>query len=510
MKLIDCLAEFDPKIVDDYSGTIKDSPLNDINPILSIRKGGMDLSSIQSKLQKQKGDEYNLPIWQLKNILWELIEEKKIEHNLRNYKKTRGEATKQKGDEYNLPIWQLKNILWELIEEKKIEHNLRNYKKTRGEATHFLTKFQMFIGYRGYKASSSSSGNRKGLLNVVLIGDPADVGKSALRKQFTAQEDDAHFETDNTRFTILDVDRQGQESSIPNIISRADIGVLVISSLPGEFGNVFVKDGLTSRLLTLAKIHGVSELLVAVNKMDHESVQWSPKRFRMPISKTYGNNGTFVLGKVEYGTVKTGDRMLIMPNNVPVTVSEIYINKDKVTIARPGETLRVQVKGVKETDISAGSVLCSSEKTLAAVLEFIADLYILDLQNASFDVGSNLTLHVHSLAVECEVLELICVSDKSTPSEEYLLPVKKGAFVTCRIKLSSGNFKESSQSSIFYIPSSPLLNIVVFVTYKFFFSQRHEIHTDRSNPCIFDSFFSFYSFTQLTTRLMSSFSFSVY
>ncbi|PWA58356.1 translation elongation/initiation factor family protein [Artemisia annua] len=106
----------------------------------------------------------------------------------------------------------------------------------------------------------------------------ADVGKSALRKQFTAQEDDAHFETDNTRFTILDVDRQGQESSIPNIISRADIGVLVISSLPGEFGNVFVKDGLTSRLLTLAKIHGVSELLVAVNKMDHESVQWSPKR----------------------------------------------------------------------------------------------------------------------------------------------------------------------------------------------------------------------------------------
>lgn len=54
---------------------------------------------------------------------------------------------------------------------------------------------------------------------------------------------------------------------------------------------------------------------------------------------------------------------------------------------------------------------------------------------APFEVSSKLTMHVHCVAVECEVLELICVSDKSTPREEYQLPVKNGAYVTCRIKV---------------------------------------------------------------------------
>lgn len=321
---------------------------------------------------------------------------------------------------------------------------------------------------------------------------------------------------------------QGQESSIPNIISRADIGVLVISSLEAEFDDVFVKDGSTSRLLRLVKIYGVSELLIAVNKMDHESVQWSPKRyniivssmepflekhgytkehikflpiagcfnqnvrtrvdktictwyddvslfealdvvkvplrdseaglrFRMPISDKYGNNGTIVVGKVDYGIVKTGDKMLIMPSNVPVTVSEIYINKDKVTSARPGETVRVQVKGVKETDISAGCVLCSSENPRAGIHTFTVKLYIHDLQNAPFEVSSKFTLHVHSVAVECEVLELICVSDKSTPSEYYQLPVKKGASVTCRIKATNEIYIEEFQHF-------PKLGVIVMCT----------------------------------------------
>lgn len=63
---------------------------------------------------------------------------------------------------------------------------------------------------RGYPTSSHNLFRNylSNTFTIIYMVWSADVGKSALRKQFTAQEDDTHFETDNTRFTILDVDRQ--------------------------------------------------------------------------------------------------------------------------------------------------------------------------------------------------------------------------------------------------------------------------------------------------------------
>jgi len=60
---------------------------------------------------------------------------------------------------------------------------------------------------------------------------------------------------------------------------QADVGVLVISARRGEFETGFERGGQTREHALLAKTLGVRMLVVAINKMDDSTVQWSQERF---------------------------------------------------------------------------------------------------------------------------------------------------------------------------------------------------------------------------------------
>ncbi|KAK9164811.1 hypothetical protein Scep_000002 [Stephania cephalantha] len=360
-----------------------------------------------------------------------------------------------------------------------------------------------------------------------------DTNEEERVKGKTVEVGRAHFETENTRFTILDAPRKlvieitveragidkGHKSYVPNMISgasQADVGVLVISARKGEFETGYERGGQTREHVLLAKTLGVSKLVVVVNKMDDPTVGWSKERydeieskmvpflkssgynvkkdvqflpmsgligtnikirvdrsvcpwwdgpclfevldtieiplrdpkgpFRMPILDKFKDMGTVVMGKIESGSVREGDSLLVMPNKVQVKVLSVHCDENKVRGAGPGENVRIKLSGVEEEDILSGFVLSSVgsletiEKPVGVVSEFDAQLQIIELlDNAIFTAGYKAVLHIHSVVEECEIVKLLQQIDPKTkkPMKKKVLFVKNGAIVVCRVQVNN-------------------------------------------------------------------------
>ncbi|EFJ16998.1 hypothetical protein SELMODRAFT_115313 [Selaginella moellendorffii] len=160
---------------------------------------------------------------------------------------------------------------------------------------------------------------------------------------------------------------------------------------------------------------------------------------RMPIIDRYKDMGTVVMGKIEAGSVRRGDNLVVMPNKAPVKVITIFRDADEVNQAKPGENLRVRLSGLEEDDISSGFVLSSSSNAIPAVLEFDAQLQVLELldHKAIFTAGYKAVLHIHAVVEECEIMELMQQIDPKTkkPMKKKVLFVKGGAVVVVRIQV---------------------------------------------------------------------------
>ncbi|VUC34315.1 unnamed protein product [Clonostachys rosea] len=126
-----------------------------------------------------------------------------------------------------------------------------------------------------YKKEAKDMGRESWYLSWVM-----DINKEERSVGKTIEVGRGFFETEKRRYSILDA--PGHKTYVPNMIggaSQADVGILVISARKGEYETGFERGGQTREHAMLAKTQGVNKLIVAINKMDDPTVEWSHDRY---------------------------------------------------------------------------------------------------------------------------------------------------------------------------------------------------------------------------------------
>lgn len=84
--------------------------------------------------------------------------------------------------------------------------------------------------------------------------------------------------------------------------------------------------------------------------------------------------GTYVLGKLESGVIVSGQSYTIMPNRSLVQIIQCFVNDAETDQVYAGDNIKLKIKGIDESDISSGFVICSPEFLCPVGQVFIAEV----------------------------------------------------------------------------------------------------------------------------------------
>jgi len=143
--------------------------------------------------------------------------------------------------------------------------------------------------------------------------------------------------------------------------------------------------------------------------------------FMMPIVDKYSEMGTVVIGKVESGETKKGDTLLIMPNRMDVKVDQLWSDDIEVTGVQSGENIKCKLKGIEETDVTPGFVLCCPTNPIKTGRVFDAQVVMLDVKSI-ICAGYSCILHLQAMSEEVTIKALICLIDKKTGEKSKTRP----------------------------------------------------------------------------------------
>jgi len=181
---------------------------------------------------------------------------------------------------------------------------------------------------------------------------------------------------------------------------------------------------------------------------------------RFPIADKYKDMGTCVMGKLEAGSIRKGEALVVLPNKTNVTVEELFIDHQDGAIqlaeAAPGDNIKMKLKGVEEESLRLGFVLCRKESMCRPCRWFDATVQILDYPTI-ICAGWTCVLHIHSSIEECTFYALKGIVDKKTRKVGQKDPkfCKQGDSVIVRIKMSRPicveRYKDFSQMGRFML-----------------------------------------------------------
>lgn len=159
---------------------------------------------------------------------------------------------------------------------------------------------------------------------------------------------------------------------------------------------------------------------------------------RMPIVERYKEMGVIIMGKIESGCCRVGDKCLIMPNRTRVEVTNIYYEEIETDSCVCGENVRLKLKNVEEEEISLGFVLCDAQQEPCGVGR-VFDAQVAIMEHKSIICpGYSAVLHIHAAAVEVQLKKLITLIDRKTGqrTQEHPRFVKQDQVAIARFELA--------------------------------------------------------------------------
>uniref|UniRef100_A0A7E4ZV82 Tr-type G domain-containing protein n=1 Tax=Panagrellus redivivus TaxID=6233 RepID=A0A7E4ZV82_PANRE len=166
---------------------------------------------------------------------------------------------------------------------------------------------------------------------------------------------------------------------------------------------------------------------------------------RMLVCDKYSDMGTMVIGKMESGVITKGQSLTIMPNRTVVQVLQTLCDDEEVEQVVAGDNVKLKLKGVEESDILSGFVICSPEAPCKVGKVFDAEVVILE-HKSIITSGYTCVLHLQSAVEEVSVKQIICKINKKTGEKERAKFVKQDEKCFMRLESSEAfcldTFKE--------------------------------------------------------------------
>jgi len=161
------------------------------------------------------------------------------------------------------------------------------------------------------------------------------------------------------------------------------------------------------------------------------------KPLRIPIQDVYTITGvgTVPVGRVETGTVKAGQKIIVMPAGVVGEIKTIETHHTQMESAEAGDNIGFNLRGVDKKDIKRGDVIGTPDNPPTVAKEFRAQIIVIHHPTA-LAPGYTPVMHAHTAQVAATIVAFEAKINPQTGATEEKDPkfLKAGDSAIVRIR----------------------------------------------------------------------------
>lgn len=208
---------------------------------------------------------------------------------------------------------------------------------------------------------------------------------------------------------------------------RLQVAGTFLENAPIYYTSSYTKEGIDEL------INGLDEMLLQLGEKDVK------KPFRLPIDRAFTMKGfgTIVTGTVVEGQIKSEEKYMLYPDEIPVKIRGIQVHSQAEDIAYAGQRAAINLAGVSKDEIKRGYVLAPEGSMIPTMM---LDVRLDVLKDSPYSIKNNSKIHVYHGASETLAKVVLMEREELAPGEsgyaqlrfQEVIAAKKGDVFVCR------------------------------------------------------------------------------